>query len=67
MTVLAQRGYFKDPAFVNYIKYLQYWKEPAYAKYLKYIKFKMVIPEIYYISCLFKVSHVFAFLGPASV
>ena len=33
--VLAQRGYFKDPAFVNYIKYLQYWKEPAYAKYLK--------------------------------
>ncbi|OXB79111.1 UNVERIFIED_CONTAM: hypothetical protein H355_005987 [Colinus virginianus] len=35
-TVLAQRGYFKDKAFVNYLKYLLYWKEPEYAKYLKY-------------------------------
>lgn len=34
-SVLAQRGYFKDPTFVNYLKYLQYWKEPKYAKYLK--------------------------------
>lgn len=36
LTVLAQRGYFKDPTFVNYLKYLLYWKEPDYAKYLKY-------------------------------
>lgn len=34
--VLAQRGYFKDSTFVNYLKYLLYWKEPEYAKYLKY-------------------------------
>uniref|UniRef100_A0A3F2YX47 Mediator of RNA polymerase II transcription subunit 31 n=1 Tax=Anopheles farauti TaxID=69004 RepID=A0A3F2YX47_9DIPT len=33
---LAQRGYFKDAAFVNYLKYLLYWKEPEYAKYLKF-------------------------------
>uniref|UniRef100_A0A8C8XV04 Mediator of RNA polymerase II transcription subunit 31 n=1 Tax=Panthera leo TaxID=9689 RepID=A0A8C8XV04_PANLE len=36
LSVLAQRGYFKDKAFVNYLKYLLYWKEPEYAKYLKY-------------------------------
>uniref|UniRef100_A0A1A9VBE1 Mediator of RNA polymerase II transcription subunit 31 n=1 Tax=Glossina austeni TaxID=7395 RepID=A0A1A9VBE1_GLOAU len=34
--ILAQRGYFKDQAFINYLKYLQYWKEPEYAKYLMY-------------------------------
>ncbi|ETN58848.1 mediator complex [Anopheles darlingi] len=33
---LAQRGYFKDAAFVNYLKYLLYWKEPEYAKYIKF-------------------------------
>ncbi|XP_042239202.1 mediator of RNA polymerase II transcription subunit 31-like isoform X3 [Homarus americanus] len=33
---LAQRGYFKEQTFINYLKYLQYWKEPEYAKYLKY-------------------------------
>lgn len=36
LLVLAQRGYFKDQAFINYLKYLQYWKEPEYAKYLMY-------------------------------
>lgn len=35
-SVLAQRGFFKDTAFINYLKYLQYWKEPEYARYLKY-------------------------------
>ncbi|KAL7030970.1 hypothetical protein ACKWTF_006852 [Chironomus riparius] len=35
-TVLAQRDYFKDPAFVNYLNYLQYWKKPEYAKFIKY-------------------------------
>lgn len=34
--VLAQRGYFKDTTFINYLKYLLYWKEPEYAKYLRY-------------------------------
>ncbi|XP_065558608.1 mediator of RNA polymerase II transcription subunit 31-like isoform X3 [Artemia franciscana] len=33
---IGQQGYLKDPAFVNYLKYLQYWKEPHYAKFLKY-------------------------------
>lgn len=33
---MAQRGYFKDAAFINYLKYLLYWKEPEYARYLKY-------------------------------
>merc|ERR1739841_427821 len=33
---LAQRGYMKDSAFVNYISYLQYWKEPNYVSYIKY-------------------------------
>uniref|UniRef100_A0A2R8M8R4 Mediator of RNA polymerase II transcription subunit 31 n=1 Tax=Callithrix jacchus TaxID=9483 RepID=A0A2R8M8R4_CALJA len=36
LAILAQRGYFKDKAFVNYLKYLLYWKDPEYAKYLKY-------------------------------
>lgn len=35
-SVLAQRDYFKDPAFVNYLKYLLYWKKPEFAKFLKY-------------------------------
>lgn len=34
--VLAQRGFFKDSTFINYLKYLLYWKEPDYAKFLKY-------------------------------
>lgn len=35
--VLAQRGYLKEPNFINYLKYLLYWKEPRYAKYLKWV------------------------------
>ncbi|XP_014254577.1 mediator of RNA polymerase II transcription subunit 31 [Cimex lectularius] len=36
LNFLAQRGYFKDQAFINYLKYLLYWKEPQYAHCLKY-------------------------------
>jgi mediator of RNA polymerase II transcription subunit 31 len=32
--VLAQRDYFKEPTFVNYLKYLLYWKRPEYAVYV---------------------------------
>ncbi len=32
---LAQRGYFKEKEFVNYLDYLQYWKRQEYAKFLK--------------------------------
>lgn len=34
--VLAQRDYFKNPAFINYLKYLLYWKRPEYAIFMKY-------------------------------
>ena len=33
--VLAQRGYFKEKEFINYLDYLQYWKKQEYAQYLK--------------------------------
>ena len=36
LTVLAQRGYFKEKEFINYLSYLQYWKKQEYAKYLKW-------------------------------
>ncbi|CAG8502729.1 17576_t:CDS:2 [Dentiscutata erythropus] len=31
---LAQRGFFQDPAFLNYLKYLKYWQRPEYAKFV---------------------------------
>ncbi|KAI9001858.1 mediator of RNA polymerase II transcription subunit 31-like protein [Hyaloraphidium curvatum] len=31
---LAQRGFMKDRAFVNYLDYLQYWRRPEYAKFI---------------------------------
>lgn len=37
-TVLAQRGFFKEQSFVNYLKYLLYWKKPEYAKFLKWVE-----------------------------
>lgn len=36
LNFLAQRGYFKESYFVNYLKYLLYWKRPEYARALKY-------------------------------
>merc|ERR1712190_701577 len=33
---MAQRGYFKDPAFINYLAYLQYWSKPNYVKFIKF-------------------------------
>ncbi|KXJ29023.1 mediator of RNA polymerase II transcription subunit 31 [Exaiptasia diaphana] len=36
LNFLAQRGYFKEKSFNNYLKYLLYWKKPEYAKFLKY-------------------------------
>ena len=29
---LAQRGYFKERYFINYLKYLLYFKRPEYAR-----------------------------------
>jgi mediator of RNA polymerase II transcription subunit 31 len=36
LNFLAQRGYFSNETFLNYLKYLMYWKEPEYCKYLVY-------------------------------
>ncbi|CAB04242.2 Mediator of RNA polymerase II transcription subunit 31 [Caenorhabditis elegans] len=36
LNFLAQRGYFKEEYFVNYLKYLLYWKDPQYARCLKF-------------------------------
>lgn len=36
LNFLAQRGYFNDKSFINYLNYLQYWKRPEYAKFIKY-------------------------------
>ncbi|RIA81573.1 SOH1-domain-containing protein [Glomus cerebriforme] len=33
---LAQKEYFEDPAFINYLEYLKYWKRPEYAKFIIY-------------------------------
>ncbi|CAL2029157.1 unnamed protein product [Caenorhabditis brenneri] len=36
LNFLAQRGYFKEEYFVNYLRYLLYWKQPQYARCLKF-------------------------------
>ncbi|KIP08494.1 hypothetical protein PHLGIDRAFT_88146 [Phlebiopsis gigantea 11061_1 CR5-6] len=33
---LAQQGILKQPAFINFLAYLQYWKEKDYARFLHY-------------------------------
>ncbi|CAB4387336.1 SOH1-domain-containing protein [Rhizophagus irregularis] len=33
---LAQKEYFEDPVFLNYLEYLKYWKRPEYAKFIVY-------------------------------
>ncbi|KAF8610051.1 SOH1-domain-containing protein [Ceratobasidium sp. AG-I] len=33
---LASEGLLNDPAFINYLKYLQYWKGREYAKFIVY-------------------------------
>lgn len=48
LNFLAQRGYFDDQSFVNYLKYLLYWKEPDYAKFLKYPQCLMFLELLQY-------------------
>lgn len=31
---LAQQGILKQPAFINFLNYLQYWKEKDYARFI---------------------------------
>ncbi len=33
---LAQRGYFKEANFINYLRYLLYWKRPEYVVFIKF-------------------------------
>ncbi|KAI0790715.1 SOH1-domain-containing protein [Abortiporus biennis] len=33
---LAQQGILSQPAFVNFLNYLQYWKEKDYARFILY-------------------------------
>ena len=33
---LGQNRFFEDPAFVEYLAYLQYWHEPRYAAFLQW-------------------------------
>ena len=34
---LLHNGYFEDPAFINFLKYLLYWKQPEYTRFLMYM------------------------------
>ena len=36
LNFLAQRGYFKEASFVNYLSYLRYWSKPEYVKFIKF-------------------------------
>eukprot|EP00457_Paulinella_chromatophora_P010931 gb/GEZN01011050.1/.p1 GENE.gb/GEZN01011050.1/~~gb/GEZN01011050.1/.p1 ORF type:complete len:157 (+),score=28.06 gb/GEZN01011050.1/:217-687(+) len=36
LQALAQQKHFDDPAFINYLHYLQYWKKPPYLKYIRH-------------------------------
>ena len=33
--LLAQQNVLSQPAFVNYLNYLQYWKEKDYARFIQ--------------------------------
>ncbi|CEM00042.1 unnamed protein product [Vitrella brassicaformis CCMP3155] len=33
---LAEKRYFREAAFVNFLAYLQYWRTPPYLKYIQY-------------------------------
>lgn len=33
---LANEGYFEDPQFLRYLRYLHYWKQDPYVKFLMY-------------------------------
>lgn len=34
---LAQQNLFDQPAFINYLEYLQYWREKDYARFIQYV------------------------------
>jgi hypothetical protein len=34
-TGLALNKYFEDPAFINYLRYLDYWRQTQYVTYIR--------------------------------
>ena len=32
---LSRKGFFKDEAFLNYLRYLEYWRRPEFFKLLQ--------------------------------
>lgn len=34
---LAQQNILEQPAFINYLEYLQYWREKDYARFLQFV------------------------------
>jgi len=36
LNFLAQRGYFEQDSFLQFLAYLQYWKEPEYSQHLTF-------------------------------
>lgn len=39
---LSQQGILNQPAFVNYLEYLQYWKAKDYARFILSLEFSLV-------------------------
>ena len=33
---LSRKGYLRDQAFLNYLRYLRYWKQPEFSKLLQW-------------------------------
>jgi hypothetical protein len=43
---LAQQGILNQPAFVNFLEYLQYWKEKDYARFILYATTVLVVTDL---------------------
>ena len=45
LNFLAQRGYFLDERFKNYLQYLRYWAQPPYSHMLRCVESRTGAPE----------------------
>lgn len=43
---LAQQNILEQPAFVNYLEYLQYWREKDYARFIQSVWFNLLLTLI---------------------
>jgi hypothetical protein len=39
LSELASQGYFDQPEFLNYLKYLEYWRKDGYVQYITWVSF----------------------------